>query len=363
MSITLEVKGKEIYLDPSQEECFSTLEDIKANFLNKKSNKSLISKIFPVFTSKDNIYPQGVYLYGKVGRGKSMLVNHFFNNFPNNKKLYLHFNSFMQKVHRQLYKMRKDQVLDSKDLLELVTKNIIKDNQLLCLDEFQVDDVADALILRRIFSYIFSKGIFVIFTSNAKPDNLYKDGLQRDLFLNFINNTLKNHCKILNLDSNTDYREKFLHKVKKHYFYPLNKSNNDKILSLFSHLSQGGKTYQENIKILGRDLLIKKAYENIAIFDFKDLCQDNLGVADYQEICKRYNIIFIINVPSLLKEDRNEAKRFTLLIDEVYENKNILLMSCEVKMDDIYKHGNGSKVFKRTVSRLKEIMSDEYPLK
>ncbi len=360
MSITLTVKDEKIVLSDAQTKAFNVLSNLKDSFLDANTKKSFLSKILPQFFKENQIYHQGIYLYGKVGRGKSMLMLNFFNEFPSQNKIYLHFNSFMQKIHQELYKARQDKETDKERLIEIVTKSIIKDNKLICLDEFQVDDVADALILRRIFSYIFKKGVVVVFTSNLKPENLYKDGLQRDLFLKFVDKTLKKHCQIINLDSDIDYRENFLHKVRKHYFYPANKENNKKILNIFSHLSHNKKPYQDKIKVLGRDLIIKKAYENIALFNFKELCQENLGVADYQEICKKYSIIFLTNVPKLSKEDRNEAKRLILFIDEVYENKNILLMSCAVKMAEIYKDGKDANKFKRTVSRLKEIMSDDY---
>jgi len=352
----IKVKDKKITLDSSQIKAFNEL-NILNNILKNQKKTSFFSKLF----SKKNqqIDYQGIYLYGRVGRGKSMLMKNFFNNFEE-EKLYLHFNAFMQKIHRILYKIRNDKSQNKDELIEIATKEIVNNAKLICLDEFQVDDVTDALILRRIFSYIFKQNIIVIFTSNSKPENLYQNGLQRELFLKFINNILKESCKIINLDSEIDYREKFLNKVKQHYFYPINKENNNKILNIFSHLTHKNKPYKDKITILKRDLIINKSYENIVIFDFKELCQENIGVIDYQAICKKYDIIFLLNVPKLTKDERNEAKRFILFIDEIYENKKILLILCDVKIEDIYQEGKDSKKFKRTISRLKEIMSDEY---
>jgi len=358
MSITLKVKDKEIVLDDHQIKAFNILKDLISGRSNHK--KSFFQKIFGKSSAEYATKPQGLYLYGKVGRGKSMLMQDFFNKFPEQNKLYIHFNSFMQKIHRELYKTRQNQNLDKDKLIEIVTQNIIKNNKLLCLDEFQVDDVTDALILRRIFSYIFSQNVTVVFTSNKKPEDLYQNGLQRDLFLQFVNDILKIHCQIFNLDSETDYREKFLHKVKKHYFYPLNKENNQNIANILQHLGHGKPFYEDKLTILGRELVIPKTYENIAVFDFKELCVANLGVVDYQEICRKFHIIFLLNVPKLTKEERNEAKRLILFIDEIYENKSTLLMSSAVKIEEIYEEGQNSKIFKRTISRLKEIMSDSY---
>ena len=352
MSISLKIEDKEVTLDENQYKIFKSLEDI---IQQHSAKSSFLQKIFPFFYRKKNInIHQGIYICGRPGRGKSMLLKYFFNSFPDKNKAYYHFNDFMQKIHRELYKSRQDPA-NKDQLIEIVTKNIIQNNKLICLDEFQVDDVTDALILRRIFSYIFAKNIIVVFTSNSKPENLYQDGLQRDLFLKFINETLKKYCQIYNLDSEIDYRERFLHKVKQHYFYPINQTNDKKIANILQHLLRKNQTYEEKITILGRDLIIKKAYDNIAIFDFKELCFANLGVVDYQKICEKYNIIFLLNIPKLTKEDRNFAKRFILFIDEVYEKKVKLLITAEVKIEEIYEEGKDAEKFQRTISRLKEI--------
>lgn len=359
MSITLKIKDKEIKLDEAQLRAFNLLDELKNNYSTKSSKSPFFNKIFSKKSVKLNNF-QGLYLYGKVGRGKSMLMRNFFEELPISNKIYLHFNSFMQQIHRELYLVRQDLSINQDQLIEIVTKNIIGKNKLLCLDEFQVDDVTDALILRRIFSYIFNQNILVIFTSNSEPQDLYQNGLQRELFLKFVNETLKKHCQIFNLDSENDYREKFLHKIKKHYFYPINSENNEKILNIFSHLIHKKEPYLEKIILFGRELIVKKAFENIAVFDFKELCEDNLGVADYQAICRKYHIIFLLNVPKLNKEDRNVAKRLILFIDEVYENKVTLLILAAVKIEEILETGKDAKVFKRTISRLKEVMSDSY---
>lgn len=362
MSITFKVKGKDIKLDNCQIEVFNIFKKLKKDFLENQKDESFFSKILSKFSNKNSSKKsiQGLYLYGDVGRGKSMLMNNFYDNFPIKNKMHLHFNVFMQKIHRNLHKIRKNKDSNKDELIEIVTKNIIKNTKLLCLDEFQVDDVTDALILRRIFSYIFSKNIIVIFTSNKKPENLYQNGLQRDLFLKFVGETLRKNCQIYNLDSEVDYREKFLHKVKKHYFYPINQENHDYLLNIADHLTHNKEFVDDEIEVLGRIIAVKKTYENIAIFDFKELCVANLGVADYQAICQKYHIIFLLNIPKLTKEDRNEAKRFILLIDEIYENKNTLLALSDSKIEEIYEEGHDSEVFKRTISRLKEIMSDGY---
>ena len=354
MSEQILLQNKVVKLDTNQSRAISLLNNIHNSYQeNRKS--SIFSKIYSFFSKNKANKTQGLYLYGQVGRGKSMLMRHFFDKFPTKNKLYLHFNTFMQKVHRQLHDVRNKSNADKEQLIEIVTKNIVQDTVLLCLDEFQVEEVTDALILRRIFSYIFQQNIIVIFTSNSKPKNLYQNGLQRDLFLKFINNILLKNCQIFNLDGKTDYRQQFLSNSNQSYFYPINQKNTKDFHNIIDSVSEGKKFTTKKISFLGRDLLIQKSLDNIAIFDFSELFQENLGVIDYQEICQRYNVIFLLNLPILNPEDRNEAKRFILFIDEIYENKVRLFILAQAEIDDIYKKGQNSWKFQRTASRIKEI--------
>ena len=349
------MNSEEIILDNAQIQALDQL-----NRLKKLSSKNSVLFNFLNIFKKNQNNPSSIYIYGQVGRGKSMLMARFFNSLQIEDKLYFHFNSFMQKIHRELYELRKNPNRSQDDIIEIATKNIIGNNKIICLDEFQVEDVTDALILRKIFSYIFANQILVVFTSNSHPKNLYKNGLQRDSFIKFVDEILLKNCQVINLDSGIDYRCQYLQSVKKHYFYPINAKNKNEINEIFSKITENSELQSIEIKILGRKLLIKNSYKNVAMFDFKELFNENLGVVDYQAICKKFDVIFLLNIPQLTKEDVNEARRLILFIDEIYENKVALLMLSQVAIDKIYSDGIGSEAFKRTVSRLNEIISDHY---
>jgi cell division protein ZapE len=341
--------NKKITLDDAQLLVHHQLKNLSEKLSTTKKSKNIFSKFFS-FEKNNNL--RGFYIYGQVGRGKSMLMKNFFHHLPIKNKIYFHFNDFMQKIHRQLHKLRAEK---NADLIPSAIKNIIGHSALICLDEFQVEDVADAAILRKIFEYIFEKNIVVIFTSNSHPENLYQNGLQRDLFLEFVHKLLFKYCELINLDSKIDYRSQYLKSVKKHYFYPLNFENEKNIAEIFAKITDGNSPIPTEIEILGRKISIKKSYKNIAFFDFKELCIEALGAADYQAICQKFNIIFLVNIPKLSKEFRNEARRLILFIDEVYENKVLLIMSAEVPAEEIYSEGIGSAAFKRAASRINEI--------
>ena len=265
----------------------------------------------------------------------------------------------MQQIHKELHKLRSNRTFKDKDIVQVATKNLIKNNKVLCFDEFQVDDVTDALILRKMFTYFFNKDINLLITSNIHPSKLYQDGLQREEFIKFVDQYLLKNCKVINLDNKVDYRTQLLRDVN-HYFYPINKTNNQKFNKLISQITDDNSLVGKEFKINSRKLKVSKTYKNIAIFNFQELCLENLGVADYKIICSNFDIIFVKNIPSLSKEDRNEAKRFMLFIDEVYNHKVVFIPLCACAPKDIYREGIGSIAFARTVSRIQEMTSSSY---
>ncbi len=359
-------------LDQHQIVIQKKLKDISHEIQNK-TQESLISKIF----TKKPAPIKSVYIYGDVGRGKSMLMKEFFQSINNKIKIYTHFNAFMRKIHEALRDIRKENQSYKDELIEAV-KRITKDeNQnladVICFDEFQVTDIADAMLLARIFSYLFSQKVIVVFTSNSEPSQLYKNGLQRELFLEFVNNVLLKNCQVLNLNSPTDYRAKLAlsekevkqslqkkvqHLITKRYFIS-NQKNRTIIKEIIKTLTSN-QLKPTKINVWGREVNIKKTYNKIAIIDFADLCQNNYAASDFQSICQKFDLIFLLKIPCLTEENLNEAKRFILFIDEVYENKTSLIVSAKTKIDQIYPVGIGSSAFKRTASRLKEIKTDLY---
>jgi cell division protein ZapE len=297
-----------------------------------------------------------------------MLMRHFFENLPVSDKIYFHFNSFMQEVHKELHILRQSNSNKS-HLVGRAAKKIIGGAKVLCFDEMQVEDVADAMILQAVFNYFAENKIIVILTSNCHPLDLYENGLQRDLFLKFVNQTLLQNFLVLSLDGKIDYRSQFLGS-KKHYFYPNNSKNKKEVLDIWLKITENEtpvpreikareikarEIKAREIKVLGRKLIVKNAYKNIALFDFKELCEADLSVADYCAICKEFSLIFLLNVPILEAQDRNEAKRLIWFIDEVYEKQIQLVVLAQSKPEEIYIKGVGAKAFKRAASRLNEI--------
>jgi cell division protein ZapE len=349
----IEIADKKITLNQNQVRAYKHLANLQkqiVKFSNQNPVKLAIKKLFDKKTIIKNIY-----IYGKVGRGKSMLMRHFFENLPIDDKVYFHFNSFMQEVHKELHILRQSN-LEKSHLVKRATKKVIGKARLLCFDEMQVEDVADAMILQAVFNYFVENKIIVVLTSNCHPLDLYENGLQRDLFLEFVNKILLTNFLVLSLEGKTDYRSQFL-SSKKHYFYPSNSKNKKEVLDIWLKITENESPAPKEIKVLGRSLIVRKAYKNIALFDFKELCRANLSVADYCAICKEFSLIFLLNVPILKAEDRNEAKRLIWFIDEAYEKKVQLVVLAECKPEEIYVKGVGAKAFKRAASRLNEITS------
>lgn len=336
-------QGKIFTLDHNQLIAFHKLQNL-CNIINQSSNFSKL-----LFWQKS---VNSLYIYGNVGRGKSMLMNHFFQSVTKDK-IYFHFNDFMQKIHRNLHKIRA-QNINNKNILHIVINNIIGNSKIICLDEFQVADVVDAMILSDIFTYIFRKRIIVIFTSNSHPEDLYQNGLQRKDFLAFVQNILYKKCDILNLDGEYDYRQQNIDK-NSDFLSPINKFNDNIFTQKLQNKINHNSLISWQDEILGRKILIKETYQDIALIDFNDFFGQNSGVVDYSHICKIFKTIFIKNIPILNNLYNNEAKRFILFLDEAYENNVHLVILSQNSIDKIYENGLLYDLFQRAASRLKEL--------
>ena len=324
-----------------------------AKTLEAQNNSNFLVQIL---SSKPEI--KSIYIHGEVGRGKSMLMKEFFNSISKTSKIYFHFNAFMRQIHEALRDIRKESKKYKDELFEAVER-VVKKNKLICFDEFQVTDIADAMLLARIFSYLFDNGVVAVFTSNSKPIDLYKNGLQREVFLEFVENILLKNCQVLNLNSPTDYRAQYTKSLTKRYFIS-NTKNRQAVQEIIANLTKHQKLRSSKLKLWGREIKISKTFEKIAVINFSDLCKNDYSASDYQTICQNFNLIFLLKLPKLTNEDINEAKRFTLFIDEIYENKVALIITAKTKISEIYNNGIGSEAFKRTASRLQEIKSDNY---
>ncbi len=341
------------HFDREQEKAVTALQRLLKDLLKPK----------PFFSLKKKVPVQGVYLHGGVGRGKSMLMDLFFDELleksKNSKKQRLHrrvhFHEFMIETHDWLHQNR-GRHMDG--LLPAYARHVSKNIHVLCFDEFHVTDVAGAMILGRLFTALFEQGVVVVSTSNWAPDNLYEGGLQRDLFLPFIE-LLKQCMEIIHLDSDTDYRQISDPDQDVYYFSPLNQETEQKVQKLFEELSEGHKVSEEKISVKGRSIDVVAA-GNLARFTFAELCEKPLGAEDYITISKNYDTVFLENIPVLSAEKRNEAKRLILLIDCLYEAHCRLVLSAEADIYGLYEGEDHAFEFDRTVSRLMEMQSYDY---
>ncbi|MEO9971314.1 MAG: cell division protein ZapE [Hyphomonadaceae bacterium] len=345
--------------DPAQAEALSRLDELSVALTSSKSG--FFSKATP---------PRGLYIWGGVGRGKSMLMDLFFAQTEIEQKTRIHFHAFMQDVHaflnywrglsekerkRSQWRVRGQ---DIDDPIWPAAAKIAAKAKLLCFDEFQVSQITDAMILSRLFDALFAQGITMVSTSNRPPDDLYKDGLNRQYFTPFIDR-LKQSCDTLNLASERDYRLDRLSEAPV-WYTPLGADADAALDAAWSRLTLGAKPETTSLTVAGRQLPVPAHAGGLARFSFADLCAQPLGPADYLMIAARFHTVLIDNIPALSPDNRNEAIRFVTLIDALYEAKTNLVASADADPDALYPTGTGSFEFQRTASRLYEMRSTEY---
>lgn len=307
------------------------------------------------------ISPRGLYIWGDVGRGKSMLMDLFFDGAPVAAKTRVHFHAFMLRTHERIFEWRQKEKageVKGSDPIPPVAAQIAAESRLLCFDEFQVTDIADASILGRLFTHLFDLGVVVVATSNRAPDDLYKGGLNRQRFLPFIE-LVKTRMDVIALDSPTDYRMDRL-KGLPVYYVPLGADATASLDQAFLHLTGRAHGSPRTLALNGRTVEVPDAFDGVARFTFNDLCAKPLGAADYIKIAETFETVIIDDVPGLSPERRNEARRFVTLIDSLYEAKTRLIMSAAVEPATLYPAGDGAFEFHRTVSRLMEMQSADY---
>ncbi|MCE3231975.1 MAG: ATPase [Rickettsiaceae bacterium] len=350
------LESGQIKKDLAQSNVVSKLHKLQQEIVEHFASRN-VGAIKKVFKSKTKA-PSGLYIYGDVGRGKSMLMDLFFETTVVQKKRRVHFHAFMLEVHKSIYQWRSKNK-GTADPIPPLAKKIASHSQLLCFDEFQVTDIVDAMILGRLFAYLFENGVIVVATSNRVPDDLYKDGLQREQFIPFIE-LLKKRVEVVKLESDEDYRLSHLKSLSTVYYYPLDKNADDFLVNTFASLTNNAKPEKRILDVSGRDLLIPKSHGDIAWISFSDLCEKPLGAADYIELAREFSTVLISGIPKLSRESRNEAKRFVTLIDELYEHKVKLICTADAPPAELYPAGDGSFEFERTVSRLIEMQSGKY---
>ena len=318
-------------------------------FYNLNFDKSFLKKIF----YKKNSKP-GFYLQGDVGVGKTMILNFFYDNLRSPKQR-LHFNEFMISFHDFVFQNKKDK---KENIIDKFVNKIKKKYELIYLDEFQVTNIVDAMILGNLFNKLFDENIKVLFSSNVKINDLYKEGLQRDQFLPFIKD-MKNKCYQQKLSIEEDYRKSSNNKNER-FLYPLNEITNFKVNKYFRQITKNIPIKEKVLTIKGRRFNIKNYYDGISRFDFKDLCAKNIGAEDYIKIADICSFIIIENIPNFNNDNSNQQQRFVTLIDILYEKNVPLMISSKSQLNLISSSKSLEDVFKRTISRLYELTSIKY---
>jgi len=313
--------------------------------------------------------PRGLYIWGAVGRGKSMLMDMFFDAVTLKDKQRTHFHDFMLETHAFIFEWRRMDASARRrhpayvrdagdDPIAPAAKHIADKARLLCFDEFHVTQIADAMILSRLFEKLFERGVTVVATSNRKPSDLYLNGINRELFLPFIRR-LEQEVDVIELKSARDYRLERLVAAPV-YYSPLNKESDAAMDAAFARLTAGATLVPETLDVQGRKLHVARHAASVARFTFDELCKQALGAADYLTLARHYATILLDRVPQMNMDERTWAARFVTLIDALYESKTKLVISAAAQPDDLYIAGDGSFEFQRTASRLHEMRSADY---
>ncbi len=353
------VASGELEADPEQRRVAEGLAELEDRLLDYQAARRR-SALAALFTARAPA-PKGMYLYGGVGRGKTMIMDMFFERSGFEQKQRVHFHEFMQHVHAQVHHRRQVHskgYVGGGDPIPPVADDIARGARLLCFDEFQVTDITDAMILGRLFAALFERGVVVVATSNRHPDTLYEGGLNRALFLPFIA-MLKDRMEVVSLAGKTDYRLERLNGAPV-YYTPLGPPTDARIQSVWKTLTNSEAGAPSTFEVQGRVLEVPQAARGVARFSFADLCERPLGAADFLKVARNFHTVILERIPQLAPEKRNEARRFVNLVDSLYNNRVKLIASAATAPDDIYRAGDGTFEFARTVSRLFEMQSADY---
>ena len=351
------VDAGELRADPDQAKAIAKLADIQQQLEAVPARGSTLWRLL----GKKPEPVRGLYLWGGVGRGKSMLMDLFFDSVQIGRKRRAHFHEFMLDIHARL-KVERDK--EKGDPIPPVVTALADEARLLCFDEMVVNNMADAAIMSRLFAGLFDAGVTVVTTSNRNPDDLYKDGLNRQLFLPFIE-LVKLRLDVMALDGPTDYRRDRLGQART-WLTPNGAEATTEISETFFRLTDYPPEDRAHVPSMeldvggGRILHVPKALKGVAVFSFKRLCAEARGAADYLAIARRFHSVIIVGIPVLGPQNRNEAARFVTLIDALYEYRVKLLASADAAPDALYPVGDGRFEFDRTVSRLLEMQSEDY---
>ncbi len=350
-----DVKNGIVQADASQIAAVEMLQDVFDALVAVPKVKSK-SLLFSLLSKKKAAVPiTGVYLWGGVGRGKTYLMDLFFDSLPGKEKLRTHFHRFMRRVHREMGTLK-----GQKNPLERVADRIAGEAKVICFDEFFVKEITDAMILANLFSALFDRGVTLVTTSNIPPSKLYENGLQRENFVPVIG-LLEKHTKVHNLDGKTDYRLRALQQAAL-YYAPLDDMAEDAMAACFQRLATNAAHDRQNvaISIEGRDIDARRESDDVVWFDFSALCEGPRSQMDYIVLAQEYHAVLLSNTPQLDDSRLDQARRFMYLVDEFYDRNVKLIVSAEVPLAELYVGKRFAFEFERTQSRLLEMQSQDY---
>ena len=347
-----DLKQLDFVRDPAQEQVVSLLQQIYEELVATGQTQSgILSRLFVVKRQRKPV--KGLYLWGGVGRGKTYVVDQFFDCLPFENKKRIHFHRFMRKVHDQLKKMKQLQ-----DPLDKVATDFANEFRVLCFDEFSVNDITDAMILGKLLEHLFDNGVTLVTTSNIKPDDLYKDGLQRDRFQPAID-LIKQHTIVHEIKGDTDYRLRFLEKAEI-YFHPHDDKAAAGLENNFEHVSSEHVELGARLDIDGRAIQTVRQASGVVWFDFDEICGGPRSQNDYLELARCFHTIVVSDIPRLTKDDDDSARRFINLVDILYDRNVKFMGSGCCPPDQIYQGDRLRLEFDRTTSRLVEMQSTDY---
>lgn len=335
--------------DPAQEKLVAALDELYAHLTTAR--RTPWRRVWQRLRN-DASRPRGLYIWGEVGRGKTWLMDRFYECLPFPEKQRLHFHHFMRAVHAELKTLR-----DHEDPLALVAARWAASTRVICFDEFAVSDIADATILGRLLQQLFMRHVTLVATSNVAPDDLYRNGLKRELFLPAIA-LLKTHLRVMHCDGGHDYRLRQLRQVRL-YHTPLDAAATAALEESFASIAGVDGTPQ-NLQIEGREIPARRVADGVAWFDFDVICGGPRAAADYIEIARLFHTVIVSGIPALNDDSNDEARRLIALVDEFYDRGVKLIVSAAVSLDQLYRGERLAMEFKRTASRLVEMQSEEY---
>lgn len=347
-----DLKAPDFHSDASQAQAVAELQALYEALMQPPKGPGIWARI----TGKSTREPvRGLYFWGGVGRGKTYLMDNFYESLPFDNKMRAHFHRFMRRVHSELKKLA-----GQKDPLEQVAATIAAEARVICFDEFFVSDITDAMILARLLDGLFSRGVTLVTTSNIEPAGLYKDGLQRARFLPAIA-LLQKHTKVVNVDGGVDYRLRALEQAEL-YYSPLGEAAEQCLEQAFTSLVPAGAERRKNVKldVEGRSIVARWVADDAVWFEFTELCDGPRSQNDYIELAREFQSVLVANVPQLGGDKDDQARRFINMVDEFYDRHVKLVISAQQPLDSLYGGGRLEFEFERTASRLLEMRSREY---